>query len=346
LAAHGSGATALSRRRNACGLHVDVGGGTTKLALIDKGEILSVAAFAVGGRLVAQDAQGGWTRVDDSAQRVARELGIATTPERLADEATRRAIARRLATLAVDQIAGGAVDELGRALELTEPLTRSAKPDFISFSGGVAEYIFGRETAGHGDIAKLLAEEIVAQFKARIAIPIIEPNERIRATVIGASQFTVQVSGKTIYLPDPEVLPVHNIPVVHLGLDLSGDIDEDKIAAAFAHSASLLDLEPGSRMALAFSFAGVPEYPRLAALARAIMRFAAPSGRRDELLVLMIDGDIARGLGRIIEKELRLDGKLVSIDGVQLRELDFVDIGGLLDPPGVVPVVIKSLLFS
>jgi ethanolamine utilization protein EutA len=346
LAAHGSGATALSRRRNACGLHVDVGGGTTKLALIDKGEILSVAAFAVGGRLVAQDAQGGWTRVDDSAQRVARELGIATTPERLADEASRRAIARRLATLAVDQIAGGAVDDLGRALELTEPLTRSAKPDFISFSGGVAEYIFGRETAGHGDIAKLLAEEIVAQFKARIAIPIIEPNERIRATVIGASQFTVQVSGKTIYLPDPDVLPVHNIPVVHLGLDLSGDIDEDKIAAAFAHSASLLDLEPGSRMALAFSFAGVPEYPRLAALARAIMRFAAPSGRRDELLVLMIDGDIARGLGRIIEKELRLDGKLVSIDGVQLRELDFVDIGGLLDPPGVVPVVIKSLLFS
>ena len=45
-------------------------------------------------------------------------------------------------------------------------------------------------------------------------------------------------------------------------------------------------------------------------------------------------------------KELGLDGKLVSIDGVQLRELDYVDIGELLDPPGVVPVVIKSLLFS
>ena len=72
MAAHGSGATALSRRREACGLHVDVGGGTTKLALIDKGEIVSVAAFAVGGRLVAQDAAGAWTRVDDSAQLVAK----------------------------------------------------------------------------------------------------------------------------------------------------------------------------------------------------------------------------------------------------------------------------------
>src|SRR5262249_46811061 len=100
LAAHGSGATALSRRRQACGLHVDVGGGTTKLALIDKGEIASVAAFAVGGRLIAQDREGAWTRVDQSARLVASELGIPTTPERLADEGVRRAIAGRLARLA------------------------------------------------------------------------------------------------------------------------------------------------------------------------------------------------------------------------------------------------------
>jgi ethanolamine utilization protein EutA len=346
LAAHGSGATALSRRRGACALHVDVGGGTTKLALIDKGEIVSVAAFAVGGRLVAQDAAGAWTRVDHTAQLVASELGIATTPDALADASTRQAIAKRLAKLAVDQIAGAPLDALGRALELTEPLARSVAPAFITFSGGVAEYIFGREAADHGDIAKPLADEIVAQLRTRISIPVIEPSERIRATVIGASQFTVQVSGKTIYLPDPGVLPVHNVPVVHLGLDLSGDIDADEIVAAFSKAAGLIDLASDARIALALTWAGAPEYPRLAAMARAIMRFAAPKGRRDELLVLMIDGDVGRSLGRIIDKELGLDGKLVSIDGMQLRELDYVDIGELLDPPGVVPVVIKSLLFS
>ena len=48
LAAHGSGAVALSKERNSCVLHVDIGGGTTKLALIDKGEILALQAFAVG----------------------------------------------------------------------------------------------------------------------------------------------------------------------------------------------------------------------------------------------------------------------------------------------------------
>ncbi len=76
------------------------------------------------------------------------------------------------------------------------------------------------------------------------------------------------------------------------------------------------------------------------------MTFAAPSGRRDQLLALMIDGDIARGLGRLLVNELGVEGQLISIDGVQLRELDFVDIGEMLDPPGVLPVVIKSLLFS
>ena len=346
LAAHGSGATALSRRRNACVLHVDVGGGTTKLALIDKGEIKSVAAFAVGGRLVAQDTGGAWTRVDDSALRVAHELSIATTPESLANAQARHAIAKRLATLAADQITGTPRDALGKALELTEPLEWSVKPEFVTFSGGVSEYIFGHETHDHGDIARLLADELVAQLKTRLSVPVVEPGERIRATVIGASQFTVQVSGKTIYLPDASILPVHNIPVVHLGLDISGDIDEREVAAAFAKSASLLDLAPTASLALAFTWAGQPEYPRLAAMARAIMRFAAPDGRRDGTLVLMIDGDVGRGLGRILDKELHLQGKLISIDGVQLRELDFVDIGEMLDPPGVVPVVIKSLLFS
>ncbi len=346
LAAHGSGASALARRRNECGLHVDVGGGTTKLALIDRGEIISVAAFAVGGRLLAQDTKGAWTRIDDSAQRVAADLGILASPASFASEAVRMAMAQRMATLVLDQMTGTSLDALGQALALTAPLSRSVAPDFITFSGGVAEYIFQRESASHGDIAQLLAAAIVKQIKTRITIPVIEPLERIRATVIGASQFTVQVSGKTIYVPDMTVLPVHNVPVVHLGLDLSGTLDVDLIAATMASKAEVLNLTPDARLAIAFTWDGEPEHARLLAMARAIMQFAAPSGKREETLFLMIDGDVAASLGRILQHELHLAGKIVSIDGIVLRELDFVDVGELLDPPGVVPVVIKSLLFS
>ena len=90
----------------------------------------------------------------------------------------------------------------------------------------------------------------------------------------------------------------------------------------------------------------MPDYPRLLALATAIKSVAAPAGQREELLVLVIDGDIGQTIGRILEKELDLGSNLVSIDGVQLKDLDFVDLGEFIDPPGVIPVVIKSLLFS
>jgi len=63
-------------------------------------------------------------------------------------------------------------------------------------------------------------------------------------------------------------------------------------------------------------------------------------------LVLMIDGDIGRSLGHILEHELGIGRATLSIDGIQLREFDFVDIGELIRPAGVVPIVIKSLLFA
>src|SRR3984893_2335015 len=96
LAAHGSGAVRLSKTRGECVLHVDVGGGTTKLALIDKGRVLAVAAVAVGGRLLGKDAGAEWTRVDDSARLVAAELGLAIDAKTLGEEGVRRRIADRL----------------------------------------------------------------------------------------------------------------------------------------------------------------------------------------------------------------------------------------------------------
>src|ERR1700733_8370761 len=136
LAAHGSGAVALAKARDTCLLHVDVGGGTTKLALIDRGVIVGLCAFAVGGRLIAQDAQSAWTRIDQSAQLVADDFGLEISPQALADETFRRRIAERLAVVATDVIGGAALDNLGQSLLLTEPLPRTVTPTALTFSGG------------------------------------------------------------------------------------------------------------------------------------------------------------------------------------------------------------------
>lgn len=345
LAAHGSGATELARRRKQCGLHVDIGGGTTKLALIEEGQIISVAAFAVGGRLLAQDPTGAWTRVDESARLAAQDLGIDASPQVFADESARAALAERLAQVVVDQICGTSLDALGLALELTPPLERTVAPRFLTFSGGVAEYLFARDDGDYGDIARPLAQAIIRQMKRRVRIPLVEPHERIRATVIGASQFTVQVSGKTIYLPDSQMLPVRNVPVVHLGHELPDRLDPEAIAQAFKKQADLLSLQADEALALSFTWRGEPEHARLLAMAEAILQFAAPKRRRRSPLFLMIDGDVGASLGRILQQELHVQGPLAAIDGMQLRELDFVDLGQPVEPTGVVPVVIKSLLF-
>jgi ethanolamine utilization protein EutA len=224
-------------------------------------------------------------------------------------------------------------------------LPRAVEPRAITISGGVGEYMFGHEDREYGDIAKLLASELRGRLSERTALPVLDPGQRIRATVIGASQFTVQVSGKTIFLPDPGVLPVHNVPVVHAGIDLSGAIDPAEVAAALRSGMQRMDLVPGARMALAFAWSGDPEHVRLAALAKGIVGAVGGAGGSDELIMLMIDGDVGKTLGRLLSYEFGFDRKLVSIDGVQLQEFDFVDVGQLMDPPGVVPVVIKSLLF-
>jgi len=344
LAAHGSGAVKLSRDRNQVVLHVDIGGGTTKLTLIDKGTPVSSAAFAVGGRLIATDDDGKWTRIDDSAHLTAEDLGLKATPQALADPETRLRYAQRLATVAADYVLGAKLDALGQKLMLTEPLKRTVEPAALTFSGGVSEYIFATEPQEFGDIAMPLANALAKELSTRAKLPLIDPGQRIRATVIGASQFTIQVSGKTIYLSDKAILPIHGVPVVHVGA--TAEQHPEKLAEAIREGLVGIDLEPDSRFAIAFPWEGDPSYERLAATGNAITAATAPKGARSEPLFLMIDGDVGRTLGRLLHEELGLPGPLVSIDGVQLQDLDYVDVGELMSPPGVVPVVIKSLLFS
>jgi ethanolamine utilization protein EutA (predicted chaperonin) len=347
LAAHGSGATALSRERGACGLHVDIGGGTTKLALIDRGEILSVAAFAAGGRLIAQDTDGAWTRVDGPARLVAAELGLRTCADRLADPAVRRRIAERLAGIVADQIEGRPPDHLGRALDLTERLVRAPEPEYVTFSGGVAEYLFGHETEGHGDIARDLAAALDTRLRGRGSLPVVDPGQRIRATVIGASQFSAQLSGNTIHLGGRDALPLRNVPVVRLREPLAHDIDPDELAAAFERHAKQQDVDTGGPVALAFSWSGPVSYSRLAAVARAITEVAGPRGSAsDSVLILVVDADVAQSLGAILTEETGLRRRLIVLDGVELSDFDFIDVGEYINPPGVLPVLIKSLLFA
>jgi ethanolamine utilization protein EutA len=339
LAAHGAGATAISRRTHRTVLNVDIGGGTTKVALIENGEVRSTCAIAVGGRLVVQDADGRVIRVEQPALQAAQALGVELALGEILSKQARQCLVDALADAVLQLILGQSLQPLARQLLLTEPLERTAEPHLVTFTGGVSEYIFARETRTFGDIARPLGERIAAALAS--SGKVMDPGQGIRATVIGASQFTVQLSGKTIHLSRHAALPVRNVPVLFPPLDLDRPFDAAAVASAAGDCLKRLSPEKGQAVAFGIRWRGEPYYQRLRELAAGLAQ-ASPPGAP---LIVIVDRDVGRLLGHILEHEIGLRAGVISIDGVQLREFDYVDIGELIEPTEVVPVVIKSLLF-
>ncbi len=343
LAAHGSGAVALSRDCHQTLLHVDIGGGTTKLGLLRNGEILSTAAVHVGGRLVAFDDAGRVTRIEPSGAAIASHLGIPLALGEPLSEDDRRRMARALAEILLDYVSGREPSALGKTFLLTDPLELDGhRPTGVTFSGGVSEYIYGREATSYGDLGANLARELKDAEWPADPVPL---QEGIRATVLGASQFSVQVSGNTVHISDPDVLPLRNLPVIYARC-ASHNPASDEVASAIRQGFVRMDLVPGeAQAAVMLPWHGDPHYPHLRALAEGIVQVLPPSATAPPLVVAL-DADIAKSLGGILAEELGAREKVIVIDGLQLLELDYVDVGELLQPANVVPVVVKSLAFG
>ena len=355
LAAHGSGAVALSETRpGAVVLHADVGGGTTKLARLRDGEALDSAALAVGGRLLVRDSSGAVARLDGPAVRAAAAAGVDLAVGAGLSPADESRLARVLVAALVAAVRGEP-PPAGLDLHVTGPLPAGPAPDLLTLSGGVAEYVLGRERADFGDLGPALAAELRrALDDGRIPLPLADPGEGIRATVIGASQFTVQVSGDTIAVSDEGALPLRNVPVLAPRVDLAGEFTAAEVAAAIGEARRLLDgAGADGPVALAFRWQGDARYRRLRSLAEGVRLASGPgpppgpgSPRQPAPLVVLIDGDVAKALGGVLERDLGFPRPLVCLDGLRLRAFDYVDVGRVLRPACVVPVVIKSLLFS
>jgi ethanolamine utilization protein EutA len=350
MAAHGSGAVALSRGHHATLLNIDIGGGTTKFALIENGQILATAAIAVGGRLLVEESGKGLTRIEDPARGVASSLGIALDLGKPLAAEDRRRILVRMARVVMRMIDRRPPDELSRRLLVTDPWPEGFANkgiDALTFSGGVAEYLYKREQRRFGDLGSDLAHELAHNLAHRRDLPPVwDPGHGIRATVIGAAQFSVQISGNTISISRPDDLPLQNLPVIAFGFD-SERIERNAVAAAVTTALKQADLEEGSGpVALAFPWQGDPSHARLHALADGICAALPKTLAASLPLVLMIDGDVAMSLGRIIRKELAPDANVIAVDGVQLKQFDYVDIGRVIDVTNVVPIIIKSLLFT
>ena len=345
MAAYGSGAAARSIRDQAAIINVDIGGGTAKIAICRGGRVVDLTAVDVGARLVCLDKDRKVVRIEEAGKRIAADLGIAVELGATVTQEQADALAARMADLLFEAMKGGNPQATGGSLLRLDRLSHSGEVKEISFSGGVAEYIYGREATSFGDLGPALAREIKQRVEGW-GPTLVKSNEGIRATVIGAAQFSVQVSGNTILISHPEQLPVRNLPVLICKFGLGETIDQEEVTGAVKKAIGASDLVEGEGpVALSFPWSGTPDYPRFAAVAKGLAAALPQTLANGHAIVLLIDGDVGMTLGRILTNEVAPGADVIAIDGVQLKEFDYVDIGTLIQPADVVPVIIKSLLF-
>jgi ethanolamine utilization protein EutA (predicted chaperonin) len=346
MAAHGSGAVARSIRDNATVMNVDVGGGTSKIAICADGRVTDLTALDVGARLLCLDPVGRIVRIEEAGRRFGAELGINLELGAQLAPASARALAARMADCLFEAMAGGSPAAGGRTLLRLDPLSRRPAVQQLTFSGGVAEYIYGREAQAYGDLGVLLAQEIRTRVEGW-GPKLERASEGIRATVIGASQYTTQVSGSTIYVSPLEALPLRNVPVIAPAFALDGDdIDSAAVAAEIKALLKRLDLgEAGTPVAVFVPWRGSATFQRLDAFCQGLTDGLAAILADGHPLVLAGDGDVGGLMGIHLREEMQLDNAIVSVDGLELKEFDYIDIGTMLPNSGAVPVVIKSLIF-
>ncbi len=348
LAAHGSGAVGRSRATGAAVLAVDVGGSTTKLARCEAGAVVSTGALGLGSRLMAWGEGRRIVRLEGNGRAIAAAVGADLEVGSRLSPQLEEVLAARMAEVLVATILGRD-DPLARALWLTEAI-RWSPVAAVSFSGGVAEFLSGREQGDFGDLGRSLAEAIRWRLAAEASSPALLPaGEGIRATVIGVAQFSTQVSGSTVLVGDEAVLPAHGVPVVRPAIDLEHPERRAIAEAARRAMATRREaIEAARAVALAFSWEGDPSHERLLALGAGVADAVRTSGGDGvELAVLVVDRDLGASLGRIMAEEIGLVSPVVvALDGLELGGMDFVDLAPPRRPSGVVPVVVKSLLFA
>jgi ethanolamine utilization protein EutA len=349
LAAYGSGAARVSHDDDKRILNIDIGGGTTKLAVLEKGNVTATAAVHIGGRLQVVDDNNRIVRLDPAGRYHARQAGFAWSRGAAVTASQLDQVAETMADALVTALTARPLPHAVEHLYLTDPIAELGRIDGVMFSGGVGEYVYGREDRDFGDMGRRLGRAIRKRLDSgALPWPLLPAGECIRATALGASAYSVQLSGNTSYISKPgELLPRRNLQVLQPAYECGEVIDAASVAQAIRAHFTAFDLVEGEKeVALALRWLGAPSYERISAFAEGIRRGLATTIERKLPVYVMLDGDIAQTLGAILREELLVESEILAIDGVVLRDFDYIDLGKIRMPSYTVPVTIKSLLFS
>ena len=311
-------------------VNLDIGGGTTNVALGQAGEVRAVGCYHIGARHVrfvpGSYRLSGWS---DIGRAVFEHLGIRS---RIGDTLSPAELVPLLDLLVNGLeaiVQGRATDALGDLLPTIETLPYRAASDaapVVTLSGGVGDLAYraarGDELPGvtaYGDLGIDLARRIGQSPLLGRHLRSHVPAALGRATVLGMAVHHVHLSGATIFLSEPGILPLAELPIV---ARLNHNAREAELQSALAlarrtHLGGCIAVElPDARQATVRSFG-----QRLSAA------FVATRYPADRPLVLFVEQNVGKALGNYATRWQSLPVKLFVLDELPDRGAAFVTLG-------------------
>ena len=345
IAGKGAGAQTYSETKRKPVVNLDIGGGTTNLAVFKDGEVIDTACFDIGGRLIKLDQQQKITYITPKVQEIMKKKGL-TLP--FGDQATEQnllPIISELVAVLENSIGLGTQSPFYQLLVTNHPLRKGEELPIVTFSGGVADCLNTTSTNlfKYGDIGlllgKYLRKSLVFSEKE-----VLESAETIRATVVGAGSHTAEISGSTIAYRE-QILPVKNIPILKLAQE-DETLTVTELGQRIQEKLNWHRIEETPQIALAIRGMSNPTFADIQRYGQGIVEGLASLVAEQIPIIVMVDEDMAKALGHALSAHLPKDYPFICLDSVKVENGDYVDIGLPVAEGAVLPVIVKTLVFN
>lgn len=345
IAGKGAGAQTYSETKRKPVVNLDIGGGTTNLAVFKDGEVIDTACFDIGVRLIKLDQQQKITYIAPKIQEIINKKGLTL---HLGDQATEQnllPIISELVAVLENSIGLGTQSPFYQLLVTNHPLRKGEELPIVTFSGGVADCLNTTSTNlfKYGDIGLLLGKYLRKSliFSEK---EVLESAETIRATVVGAGSHTAEISGSTIAYRE-QILPVKNIPILKLAQE-DETLTVTELGQRIQEKLNWHRIEETPQIALAIRGMSNPTFADIQRYGQGIVEGLASLVAEQIPIIVMVDEDMAKALGHALSAHLPKDYPFICLDSVKVENGDYVDIGLPVAEGAVLPVIVKTLVFN
>lgn len=349
ISGKGAGAHIYSKEHSTSVVNIDIGGGTSNLALFTLGDVKETGCLDIGGRLIKVDIN---TKriiyISPKIEKVIKDNNLGISVGDIATTQSLKPIIKKMVEFLEESVGVKEKSELFDFITTNKSIELNEEIKCISFSGGVADYVYYEGAIDdyfkYGDIGILLGEEIKKSELCK-RLKVIKSVETIRATVVGAGSHTTEISGSTITYTQ-ENFPIKNLPILKLNMN-EEENGSDVLEAAVKNKLHWFKLDNDiQKVAIAINGSKNPSFIEVQEIAKGLVNGLKEFIEKELPLIVIVENDMAKVLGQAIYALTNFEKDVVCIDSIKVENGDYIDIGKPIAEGKVLPVVIKTLVFN